>query len=127
MARRANREDGCKGAFWEGRFTYFIYKESSLLDEQALLACMMYVDLIPIRAGISNTLQASDYTSIQERINELNTSDKDTKPNDDESEPTSSERLKPLSQFDGAAHLATQSGVPFHFISKGLEIISGFE
>ncbi|SQH77238.1 protein of unknown function, might belong to Transposase [Shewanella benthica] len=42
----------------------------------ALLACMMYVDLNPIRAGITNTLQASDYTSIQQRIAELSTSDK---------------------------------------------------
>ena len=64
---------------------------------------------------IANTLQASDYTSIQERITELSTSDKNTKPNDDKSAATSSEPLKPLAQFDGAAHLATQSGIPFNF------------
>lgn len=63
MARRANKEDDCKGRFWEGRF-----KSQALLDEKALVTCMAYVDLNPIRSGISETLDSSDYTSIQERL-----------------------------------------------------------
>ncbi len=63
IAREANKEDNVTGRFWEGRF-----KSQALLDEQALITCMAYVDLNPVRAGIVDTPEASDYTSIQERI-----------------------------------------------------------
>jgi REP element-mobilizing transposase RayT len=63
IARMANREDGCTGRFWEGRF-----KCQALLDEQAVLSCMAYVDLNPVRAGICDTLRGSEYTSVRNRL-----------------------------------------------------------
>lgn len=66
IAREANAEDRCTGRFWEGRF-----KCRALLDDAAVVACMAYVDLNPVRAGIADDLASSDFTTIQRRLRAL--------------------------------------------------------
>ena len=66
IAMRANREDQEIGKFWQAR-----YRAVRLLDEEALLACSAYVDLNPIRAAIAETIETSDYTSAQRRVQAL--------------------------------------------------------
>ena len=63
ISRQTNREDKCTGKFWESRF-----KSQALKTEEALLSCMAYVDLNPVRAGIAASSEISSHTSVQERI-----------------------------------------------------------
>lgn len=62
IARQANAEDGCTGHFWEARF-----RSQALRSERVLITAMAYVDLNPVRAGISTTPEDSEYTSIRKR------------------------------------------------------------
>ena len=60
IARMANAEDKVKGRFWESRF-----KCQVLLDDISTITCMVYADLNLVRAGIADTPEDSDFTSIQ--------------------------------------------------------------
>ena len=57
-ARRYHRHYHTSGHVWQGRF-----KSQALLDDAAILACSVYVDLNPIRAGVAETPEQSEYTS----------------------------------------------------------------
>jgi hypothetical protein len=63
IARAANAEDGVKGRFFEERFG-----SQQLLDLMALLACSIYVDLNPVRAGLCQTPEGSRFTSAADRL-----------------------------------------------------------
>ncbi len=111
IARKANEEDKCKGRFWEGRF-----KSQAILDEAGLLACMTYVDLNPLRAGIVDTPEQSADVSIHQRLkqyqqgNEEKSSPHSTKKNTRDTPKT------PLLQtFTGNHRQAMPEGIPFSF------------
>jgi len=63
LARIANREDDCRGTFWESR-----YKSIAVLDKEALLAICAYIDLNPVAAGIAATPETSRHTSVRQRV-----------------------------------------------------------
>ena len=59
----ADQDDQEVGKFWQAR-----YQAVRLLDETAILACAVPArrdGLNPIRAAIAQTLERSDYTSVQ--------------------------------------------------------------
>lgn len=108
IAREANFEDQCTGRFWEGRF-----KSQALLDDQALAACMAYVDLNPVRASMATTPETSDYTSVKKRIAEVQ------KTPDTTIEPYQPATLVP---FVGNPREPMPQGLPFK-LSEYLELL----
>ena len=111
IARKANKEDNCTGHFWESRF-----KSDGLPTEEALLSCMAYIDLNPIRANMADTPETSDHTSIKERI----------KPSFDLTAAIEGQKdelalnhfnvpLKPLTAFEGNIFDGKQTGILFSF------------
>ncbi|MDO3387521.1 transposase [Gilvimarinus sp. SDUM040013] len=115
IARWANQEDNCTGRFFEGRF-----KSQALLDERAVLSCMAYVDLNPIRAGMADTPGSSDFTGVQERLGIEPERPAESTDKPDTEAPLSLAELMP---FSGSEHHSHQSNhLPFD-LSDYLELV----
>lgn len=108
IAREANSEDNCTGRFWEGRF-----KSQALLDEKALAACMVYVDLNPVRAKMAKTPETSAYTSAHLRAEKAKQAHTPNHPQ---------QQVSTLRLFAGNPRSNMADGIPFR-LTDYLELL----
>lgn len=120
VARQANAEDKVTGRFWEGRF-----KSQALLDEQAILTAMAYVDLNPIRAKMADTPEDSEHTSVAERMEALRPGRRPAGKSGKNRQPTPAAKMppgvSPIPTLRHEAHLAElplQPLLPFDATSR---------
>jgi hypothetical protein len=86
------------------------------VSEEALLSCMAYVDLNPVRAGIADTPECSSHTSIRERLKpefDLQHAIEDQKECGDLLDFRTP--LKPLLRFENQLVNEPQPGIVFNF------------
>ena len=66
LSRMVNRRENTRGAFFESRF-----KSIAILDEEALLATCVYIDLNPVAAGIAAVPEQNEHTSFKQRVDHV--------------------------------------------------------
>ncbi len=71
LARKINKEEGERGSLWQPRF-----KSIAILDDAAMLTTSIYIDLNIVAAGIAETPETSQHTSIKQRIDHVRRAEK---------------------------------------------------
>ena len=75
LSQKINRLDDEVGTVWAGRF-----KSHRVTDEAQLLTTLAYIDLNPFAAGVSNTPEDADHTSLTARLHGSAEKPSDTAP-----------------------------------------------